>query len=90
MQVWGLDPGFRDVFNACNVTTYDKQKPLQSTIQRYSGEQYYHEAHVNACERKVKKWQQSDATYMAIISSPNTPSCKSCSIDSLKVRPPVN
>ena len=87
LQVWGLDPGFREVFVACNVTKYDKQENLHSTVRRYSAEQYYHDAHINSGQKQIKRWQQGDAAYMAIVASPNTPSAKTRCPDKLRVRP---
>ena len=88
LQIWGLDPGFREVFVACNKTKHSKDQPLRPTVQRYGAEQYYHDAHFNSTARQTRQWQDADAAYTAIVSSPETPSCKTCSGLKLMVRSP--
>ncbi|KAK9807394.1 hypothetical protein WJX73_000266 [Symbiochloris irregularis] len=76
-KVWGLDPGFGHVFTACCVPRYSKQQGVKDTVERYSGEQYYHDAHINASMRRIRRWQADDTHYTAMIAK--APSPKSAS-----------
>lgn len=51
-EVWGLDPGRREVFVASNT---------EGEVLRWSSKRYYHEAGFKRSGKKIKDWQDKEA-----------------------------
>lgn len=71
-EVWGLDPGRREIFVATNT---------EGNVARWSCKRYYHEAGFKRSAKKIKGWQEKDAFVKDTIT--NMPTKKSAHVSGL-------
>ena len=64
-QVWGVDPGWNEVFVANQDTRFStKQRSKAATIS-FSAGWYFQHSHVTTRNAKILQWQSNDPVYKA-------------------------